>query len=72
MFVKFDKTLTVLFPNFLFTLNSFFISIVFYWVGPSKLSLILCLQNIIKFSPWGHSKCTYAPKEEAQDAPKAC
>ena len=24
----------------------------------SRLSLILCLQNMLKFSPWGHSKST--------------
>ena len=29
----------------------------------SKLGLILCLQNMLKFSPWGHSKSTYALKE---------
>ena len=27
-----------------------------------KLSLILCLQNMLKFSPWGHSKST--PKHD--------
>ena len=29
----------------------------------SRLSLMLCLQNMLKFSPWGHSKSTYALKE---------
>ena len=29
----------------------------------SKLGLILCLQNMLKFSRWGHSKSTYALKE---------
>ena len=38
----------------------------------SKLSLILCLQNMLKFSPWGHSKSTYAPEEGGGGAPKAC
>ena len=29
----------------------------------SKLSLILCSQNMLKFFPWGHSKSAYALKE---------
>ena len=29
----------------------------------SRLSLMLCLQNMLKFSPWGLSKSTYALKE---------
>ena len=29
----------------------------------SKLSIMLCLQNMLKFSPWGHSKSTCALKE---------
>ena len=29
----------------------------------SRLSLILCLQNMLKLSPWGHSKSTFAPQE---------
>ena len=78
MFIKFDKTLIVLFSNFFFKLNSFFNkhSILLgrpqYAYDFSKLSLILCLENMLKFSPWGHSKGTYAPKQEGRGAQKAC
>ena len=36
----------------------------------SRLSLMLCLQNMLKFSPWSHSKSTYVLKE-GDGTPKA-
>ena len=60
---------TYLISHFSFTVNYFFnkhgvlLGQPQYAHDFSRLSLMLCLQNMLTFSPWGHSKSIYALKE---------